>query len=110
MTDQMIERKVNELQDRIEVHEDKRYDVIEALMGLDPLLGIDSEYSELWDGDVPNADILCRCVGKATLAPEFEGQVPTLKELRPILIGWLSGLDDKIQSMNVILDALIEDD
>ena len=109
MTDQMIATEVNKLEARLDIYEDDRDVVIGALMGLDPLLGMETEYSALWDGNVPNADILCRCVGKADIDPRHERQGQTLKDLRPMLIDQLNGLDDKIQSTQVILASLKED-
>lgn len=111
MTDQMVARKINELEDRINVLDCERDRVIGALMGLDHLLGLETEYSDCWLKDEPtNIDGICRLIGAAKLPPELDEQVLTFEALRPILILWKGQLDDKIQAAKVISEALQEDD
>ena len=111
MNNQMIETRINDLEDRINVLECERDLPWGALMALDHLLGLDTEYSDCWLKDEPtNIDAICRIIGAAKLPTELEGQALTFEDLRPHLVSWKQRLDDKIQAAKVILAALLEDD
>lgn len=75
---------LNEIEEVIGELDEEHCKYIRALMGLDKLFDIDSQWHDLWDEEDPNIDSLCRMIGAVNVPDDLDAKKPS--ELRPHLI------------------------